>query len=326
MFFFFILALFILPVAGLRATETVFEGGDHQLAVIYNDTALPGDGVFVRLAVTRKSGAGDAGATTGTLQFTSNKSNSAEVYGVESRKGKPARSPVYAEFLAGIPLTTNQKSGNNTLSITYVPFGAKATTPISVELPLTVGEKAFPTNTLRLDKGNTAIMNDVSPERKAQSERLNQVVLTRDKNGVHQTSPFGRPTTGTHITLIFGSRLVYAYSDGTNYTSEHFGTDFRATTGTPVYASARGKVVLAEDRIVQGKAVVIEHLPGLYSLYYHQSAFWVKVGDIVQEGQHIGNSGATGLATGPHIHWEMRLNALAVNPDYFRTDFAFTGQ
>jgi murein DD-endopeptidase MepM/ murein hydrolase activator NlpD len=179
---------------------------------------------------------------------------------------------------------------------------------------------------LQLNKGNTAIMNDVSPERKAQSERLNKVVLTRDKNGVHQTSPFKRPTTGTHITLIFGSRLVYAYSDGTSYTSEHFGTDFRAPTGTPVYASAKGKVVMAEERIVQGWTVALEHLPGLYSLYYHQSAIRVKVGDLVREGQQIGDSGATGLATGPHIHWEMRLNAVAVNPDYFRGDFAFTGE
>jgi murein DD-endopeptidase MepM/ murein hydrolase activator NlpD len=324
MFLFLLTALFILPAAGLGATETVFDRGDHRLTATYNGTALPGDAVFVRLAVTRKGGAGDAGATTGTLSLTTN--NSADVYAVESRKGKTRRGPAYAEFLAGLPLSTNQKSGGYTLSVTYRPFGVTTAPPITVELPLTVGEKAFPTQTLRLDKGNTAIMQDVSPERKAQSERLNKVVLTRDKNGVHQMSAFTRPTTGTHITMIFGSRIKYDYSDGTSYTSEHFGTDFRAPTGTPVYASAAGKVVLAENRIVQGNAVAIEHLPGLYSLYYHQSKLLVKEGDMVQEGQQIGESGATGLATGPHIHWEMRLNAVAVNPDYFRSDFALSGE
>ena len=73
-----------------------------------------------------------------------------------------------------------------------------------------------------------------------------------------------------------------------------------------------------------GWSVVIEHLPGLYSLYYHMSELKVKEGDIVKEGQLIGLSGATGLATGPHLHWEMRLNMAAVNPDFFTEDFTFS--
>jgi murein DD-endopeptidase MepM/ murein hydrolase activator NlpD len=47
---------------------------------------------------------------------------------------------------------------------------------------------------------------------------------------------------------------------------------------------------------------------------------------MVKQGNQIGNSGSTGLATGPHLHWEMRLNAVAVNPDFFYTDFAFFGE
>ncbi|MEE0353111.1 MAG: M23 family metallopeptidase, partial [Treponema sp.] len=75
-----------------------------------------------------------------------------------------------------------------------------------------------------------------------------------------------------------------------------------------------------------GWSVVIEHLPGLYSLYYHMSQLKVKEGDIVKPGQVIGFSGSTGLATGPHLHWEMRLNMEAVNPDFFTGDFAFSGK
>ena len=63
--------------------------------------------------------------------------------------------------------------------------------------------------------------------------------------------------------------------------------------------------------------MVIEHMPGLYSLYYHLDSMNVKVGDMVKAGDMVGLSGSTGLATGPHLHWEVRLNGEAVNPDFF---------
>ena len=86
---------------------------------------------------------------------------------------------------------------------------------------------------------------------------------------------------------------------------------------TPVRACERGKVVLAADREVTGKTVVIEHLPGLYSLYFHLSSFAVAEGQIVERGQVIALSGSTGLATGPHLHWELRANGDAVDPGYW---------
>ena len=74
---------------------------------------------------------------------------------------------------------------------------------------------------------------------------------------------------------------------------------------------------MAENRITTGWSVCIEHLPGLYSLYYHMNKLDVTEGQIVQKGERLGESGCTGLATGPHIHWEVRLNAEAINPEYF---------
>ena len=90
-------------------------------------------------------------------------------------------------------------------------------------------------------------------------------------------------------------------------------------------SAQEGKVVLAEFRISTGWSVVIEHLPGLYSLYYHLSSLNVKEGDRVKSGEKIGLSGSTGLATGPHLHWEVRLNAGAVKPDFFRKNYTFEG-
>ena len=80
---------------------------------------------------------------------------------------------------------------------------------------------------------------------------------------------------------------------------------------------------MAEDRISTGWSVCIEHLPGLYSIFYHMSELKGEKGQTVNTGDLIGLSGATGLATGPHLHWEVRLNWEAVSPDFFTTDFAF---
>jgi murein DD-endopeptidase MepM/ murein hydrolase activator NlpD len=139
---------------------------------------------------------------------------------------------------------------------------------------------------------------------------------------VYQQGAFSPPTTATRRTSFFGDRRVYAYSNGKSSTTEHYGIDYGVPTGTAVFACAAGKIVMAEDRISTGWSVVIEHLPGLYSLYYHMDSLAVKVNQIVKMGDEIGKSGATGLATGPHLHWEMRLHGNAVSPDFFTGDFS----
>jgi murein DD-endopeptidase MepM/ murein hydrolase activator NlpD len=82
-----------------------------------------------------------------------------------------------------------------------------------------------------------------------------------------------------------------------------------------VVASGSGRVVMAEERLLTGLTVVLEHLPGVYSLYYHLDSLLVRQGDEVQLGQRVGTVGMTGLATGPHLHWELRVSGTAVDPD-----------
>ena len=83
---------------------------------------------------------------------------------------------------------------------------------------------------------------------------------------------------------------------------------------------------MAENRISTGWSVCVEHLPGLYSLYYHMSELKVEVGQMVDKGDLLGLSGATGLATGPHLHWEVRLNMEAISPDFMLEDFSFSSE
>ena len=81
---------------------------------------------------------------------------------------------------------------------------------------------------------------------------------------------------------------------------------------------------MARWRIVTGYSVIIEHLPGLYSIYYHLSELKCKEGDIVNKGDLVALSGATGLATGPHLHWEIRMNTICLDPDSLVKNFSFS--
>jgi murein DD-endopeptidase MepM/ murein hydrolase activator NlpD len=114
------------------------------------------------------------------------------------------------------------------------------------------------------------------------------------------------------ITSTYGTRRSYNGSDSP--IGFHEGVDFGGSAGAPIYAPAAGKVVLAEALVVRGNAVVIDHGLGLFSGYWHQSQLVVQAGQEVQAGDLIGYVGDTGLATGPHLHWEMRLNGIAVEP------------
>ncbi len=95
----------------------------------------------------------------------------------------------------------------------------------------------------------------------------------------------------------------------------HGGIDFTCSTGTPVCAAAAGTVILVKSLTYSyGKYIIIDHGNGLSTLYAHNSSLVVSVGDTVSKGQVIAYSGATGNATGPHCHFEVRVNGSQVNP------------
>jgi murein DD-endopeptidase MepM/ murein hydrolase activator NlpD len=74
---------------------------------------------------------------------------------------------------------------------------------------------------------------------------------------------------------------------------------------------------MAEARIVTGNTVILEHLPGVYSIYMHMDSMAVFVGQVVPRGAPIGSSGMTGLSTGPHLHWELRVCGVPCDPEAF---------
>ena len=94
----------------------------------------------------------------------------------------------------------------------------------------------------------------------------------------------------------------------------HEGLDFTANTGTPIKAAADGIVTTAEQTPDYGKIVKIEHGSGLETRYAHASKLLVKLGDRVVKGQIVAQVGSTGRSTGPHLHYEIRLNGNSLDP------------
>ena len=96
--------------------------------------------------------------------------------------------------------------------------------------------------------------------------------------------------------------------------SPHSGVDLKVAQGTSIKATNRGRVVLVADHFFGGLSVVIEHGGAIHSMYFHLSNASVRVGQMVEKGDTIGFTGSSGRATGPHLHFGIRLNGERVNP------------
>jgi murein DD-endopeptidase MepM/ murein hydrolase activator NlpD len=143
---------------------------------------------------------------------------------------------------------------------------------------------------------------------------LAQIVAARriqtDAQGWRQA--FLWPTTG-RISTLFGSQRIYRNGEAGSY---HSGLDVAKPTGSVIVAPADGVVILAADHpfTLEGNLLMIDHGMGLNSAFLHLSAIQVHVGDHVRRGQPIALSGATGRATGPHLHWSLRWRDAKIDP------------
>jgi murein DD-endopeptidase MepM/ murein hydrolase activator NlpD len=226
---------------------------------------------------------------------------------------------------AFFPLPVDGEEGSLLAAVLTVPATVKpgeakivveAAGGIIDEIIITIADREFTAEIIKLDPVLTGIRTDPDPQKTRESEIL-WGIINRTGKDLYHFGNFSPPVSSTRRTSFFGDRRVFEYSNNTSDTSIHAGIDYGVPKGTAVNACGSGKVVLARDRIVTGKSVIIEHLPGIYSLYYHLDKIEVAEGVMVETGALLGLSGATGLATGPHLHWEIRVSGENTDPDAF---------
>lgn len=122
--------------------------------------------------------------------------------------------------------------------------------------------------------------------------------------------PFLRPTGAARVSSPYGVRSIYNGA----VRGWHRGTDFAAPAGTAVRAANDGIVRLADRLPLSGHAVLLDHGLGVITSYLHLSVLMVAPGARLRKGQVLGLVGSTGVATGPHLHWGLRVNGLYIDP------------
>ncbi|MEP7064360.1 MAG: M23 family metallopeptidase [Betaproteobacteria bacterium] len=159
---------------------------------------------------------------------------------------------------------------------------------------------------------------------KMMARLTDQVELSRDQYGVLEAllvqDSANRKFLPTHEPIDdgwFSSNFGYRVDPFTGMRTFHEGIDFPAQRGTTITAAASGKVIFAGVHPEYGKMVDIDHGNGLVTRYAHASQLLVNDGDLVLRGQSIAKVGTTGRSTGPHLHYEVRLNGTPQNPARF---------
>jgi murein DD-endopeptidase MepM/ murein hydrolase activator NlpD len=175
------------------------------------------------------------------------------------------------------------------------------------ELTLDVQPKQFPTRTLRVAPRYVEPPADETARIVREAEALDRLFKRWTPRA--WTGAFILPIEATP-TSNFGSRSIFNGQPR----SPHAGVDFSSPRGTPVRAPAAGIVVLASDLFFTGNTVVLDHGAGVVSVFAHLSSTTVQPGESVSEGAPLGLVGATGRATGPHLHWSVRLHGSRVDP------------
>lgn len=220
-------------------------------------------------------------------------------------------------FLLPVPIKTQPGRAFLALSVFFdrAPETAKKT---EARLDLQIETKKFMREDIPLNSSNTAILTAPDPAKTAETKAFAKIFATRDITAFFAEGTMVKPLSASwRETAGFADERRYIYSSGGSDSSFHGGLDLGAKEGSEVLACARGRVVFAKNRIVTGNTVVLEHLPGLFSIYMHLSEIIAAEGDIVDAGEIIGRVGSTGLSTGPHLHWELRIGAVSVNPSYW---------
>ncbi|MDT4832340.1 Murein DD-endopeptidase MepM [Achromobacter agilis] len=206
--------------------------------------------------------------------------------------------------VVGIPLSV--KPGEQQVSVA----GAQGQRKLSFK----VGAKEYAAQRITL-KNQRQVEPNPDDLKRIEREMAEQSAANRGyRAGVTPSNLLlDRPVNGGRLSSPFGLRRFFNGQER----NPHSGLDFAVPAGTPIKAPAAGVVVLVGNYFFNGKTVFLDHGQGFVSMFCHMSAIDVKVGDELPRGGLVGKVGATGRATGPHLHWNVSLNDARVDPAIF---------
>ncbi len=205
-------------------------------------------------------------------------------------------------ILVGVPIFT--EAGIYPLDLTLSEANGRQTT-LGLNVQILAGN--YGSERIALQAGSDGLLD---PTLEANEQSLIESIMgkftpTRYFNGA-MTLP-----AAASVSSPFGRKRSY---NGGAFDRFHSGTDFAGAPGTPIMAAEAGYVVFSGTLDVRGNATIIDHGWGVFTGYWHQSTRTVNVGDFVNKGQVIGTVGSTGRVTGPHLHWELWVNGVPVDP------------
>ncbi len=209
------------------------------------------------------------------------------------------------EAFAFIGLDLDLKPGSHDLKLTAFLRDGRVE---ELRYPLLVQDRKFPVTELRVRQEFVTPPPEVEERIRWEAELLRMVYSVNTAEWLGEGSfewPHGGESAGN-----FGERRIY---NGVPRSS-HSGLDIAAPSGSPVRASNSGRVVLARDLYFSGKTVILDHGLGIFSVYCHFSRLLVNRGQSVRKGDILALAGSTGRATGPHLHWAVRIQGSRVDP------------
>jgi len=179
---------------------------------------------------------------------------------------------------------------------------------VQTTVTLAVRKRVFATRSLTVDE---AFVNPDPPTLQRITSEAAELARVWEESMQSRlwSDAFVRPVPG-RATSSFGTRSLF----NGRPRQPHGGTDFISPMGTPIQAPNSGRVMVARDLYFTGNTVVIDHGLGVFSLLAHLSVIDVQVGESVTAGQIVGQVGATGRVTGPHLHWAVRVGGARVDP------------
>ncbi len=176
------------------------------------------------------------------------------------------------------------------------------------QLEVEIREKDYGVRRLTLPKNMVDLDSKTLQRVRKESKRMKSLWETRPSAPLWN-GPFLRPISG-QVVGPFGQRSII----NDQPRSPHSGVDLKGERGAPVRAINHGQVVLTDDHFFTGLTVVIDHGGGVQSMYFHLNRIAVQQGQVVTKGHIIGFVGSTGRATGPHLHWGIRMNGARIDP------------